>query len=204
MEGRDINMTKMRKAAVERNTNETKINVEMNVDGEGNAKLETGIPFFTHMLDIFTMHGQFNLKVQADGDIEVDFHHTVEDIAICLGQAFGKALGDKYGIKRYGNVTLPLDESLVQVVVDLGNRPHFEFHGEFPAQKVGNFDVELVHEFLSKFACEARMNLHVIIHSGRNTHHMIESIFKALGRALDEAALNDSRIKGVPSTKGLL
>jgi imidazoleglycerol-phosphate dehydratase len=158
----------------------------------------------THMLDLFTKHGQFNLTVDANGDTEVDDHHTTEDIGICLGQALREALGDKRGIKRYGNSFVPMDEALAQVVVDLSNRPHLEMRAEFPGQKVGTFDTELVHEFLWKLALEARMNLHVIVHYGKNTHHMIEAVFKALGRALDEATTIDPRIKGVPSTKGML
>jgi len=156
------------------------------------------------MLDLFTKHGQFNLTVQANGDIEVDDHHTTEDIGICLGLALKEALGDKTGIKRYGNSFVPMDETLAQVVVDLSNRPHLEFRAEFPSNKVGTFDTELVHEFLWKFALEARINLHVILHYGKNTHHMIEAIFKALARALDEATTIDPRVKGIPSTKGML
>jgi imidazoleglycerol-phosphate dehydratase len=194
----------VRQAVISRTTNETDIQLEFTIDGEGNAELETGVPFLTHMLDLFTKHGQFNLKVNAKGDVEIDDHHTTEDIGICLGQALREALGDKKGIKRYGNAFVPMDEALAQVVVDLSNRPHFEFRGEFPSQKVGTFDVELVHEFLWKLALEARMNLHVIVHYGRNTHHMIEAVFKALGRALDEATMIDPRVQGVPSTKGML
>ncbi|WP_027409917.1 imidazoleglycerol-phosphate dehydratase HisB [Anoxybacteroides tepidamans] len=194
----------MRKARILRTTNETDIQLELVIDGEGKAELETGVPFLTHMLDLFAKHGQFDLQVNAKGDTEIDDHHTTEDIGICLGQALREALGDKRGIKRYGNAFVPMDEALAQVVIDLSNRPHFEFRGEFPSQKVGTFDVELVHEFLWKLALEARMNLHVIVHYGRNTHHMIEAVFKALGRALDEATMIDPRVKGVPSTKGML
>ena len=147
---------------------------------------------------------QFNLTVEAEGRCRYDDHHTTEDIGICLGQALREALGDKRGIKRYGNAFVPMDEALAQVVVDLSNRPHFELRAEFPAQKVGTFDTELVYEFLWKFALEARMNLHVIVHYGQNTHHMIEAVFKAFGRALDEATTIDPRVKGVPSTKGML
>jgi imidazoleglycerol-phosphate dehydratase len=193
-----------RYASISRKTNETDIQLTFAIDGEGKAELHTGVPFLTHMLDLFTKHGHFNLTVTAKGDTEVDDHHTTEDIGICLGQALREALGDKKGIKRYGNAFVPMDEALAQVVVDLSNRPHFEFRGEFPSEKVGTFDVELVHEFLWKLALEARMNLHVIVHYGRNTHHMIEAVFKALGRALDEATMIDPRVKGVPSTKGML
>ncbi|AEH46463.1 imidazoleglycerol-phosphate dehydratase HisB [Parageobacillus thermoglucosidasius] len=193
-----------RYASISRKTNETDIQLAFAIDGEGKAELHTGVPFLTHMLDLFTKHGHFNLTVTAKGDTEVDDHHTTEDIGICLGQALREALGDKKGIRRYGNAFVPMDEALAQVVVDLSNRPHFEFRGEFPSEKVGTFDVELVHEFLWKLALEARMNLHVIVHYGRNTHHMIEAVFKALGRALDEATMIDPRVKGVPSTKGML
>ncbi|MFC4183277.1 imidazoleglycerol-phosphate dehydratase HisB [Saccharococcus thermophilus] len=194
----------VRHASISRTTKETDIQLQFVIDGEGKAELDTGVPFLTHMLDLFTKHGHFNLTVKAQGDTEVDDHHTTEDIGICLGQALREALGDKKGIKRYGNAFVPMDEALAQVVVDLSNRPHFEFRGQFPSEKVGTFDVELVHEFLWKLALEARMNLHVIVHYGRNTHHMIEAVFKALGRALDEATMIDPRVKGIPSTKGML
>lgn len=191
-------------ARVDRKTNETDISLTFAIDGEGNSQLDTGVPFLTHMLDLFTRHGHFDLNVRAKGDIEIDYHHTVEDIAICLGQALREALGNKKGIKRYGNAFVPMDESLAQVVVDLSNRPHLEYRAVYPSAQVGQFPTELVHEFLWKLALEARMNLHVILHYGTNTHHMIEAIFKALGRALDEATLVDPRVKGVPSTKGVL
>ncbi|MFC0297799.1 imidazoleglycerol-phosphate dehydratase HisB [Geobacillus jurassicus] len=193
-----------REATIARTTNETSIQLSLSLDGEGKAELETGVPFLTHMLDLFAKHGQFDLRIEAKGDTHIDDHHTTEDIGICLGQAIKAALGDKKGIKRYGNAFVPMDDALAQVVIDLSNRPHFEFRGEFPSSKVGAFDVELVHEFLWKLALEARMNLHVIVHYGRNTHHMIEAVFKALGRALDEATMIDPRVKGVPSTKGML
>lgn len=194
----------MRTATIKRATNETQIELTFAVDGEGKAELETGVPFLTHMLDLFTKHGHFNLFVQAKGDTHIDDHHTTEDIGICLGQAIRQALGDKKGIRRYGNAFVPMDDALAQVVIDVSNRPHLEFRGEFPSQKVGTFDVELVHEFLWKLALEARMNVHVIVHYGRNTHHMIEALFKALARALDEATMIDPRVKSVPSTKGML
>lgn len=193
-----------RTAEISRRTNETNITLSLNIDGEGKSDLETGVPFMTHMLDLFAKHGQFDLNIVANGDTDVDDHHTTEDIGICLGQVLKDALEDKKGIKRYGNAFVPMDEALAQVVVDLSNRPHLEMRAEFPSQKVGTFDTELVHEFLWKLALEARMNLHVIVHYGQNTHHIIEAIFKALARALDEATTIDPRIKGVPSTKGLL
>jgi imidazoleglycerol-phosphate dehydratase len=193
-----------RSSSITRKTNETNIELALEIDGEGKSNLETGVPFMTHMLDLFAKHGQFNLTINASGDTEIDDHHTTEDIGICLGQVLREALGDKKGIKRYGNAFVPMDESLAQVVIDLSNRPHFEMRGAFPSQKVGTFDTELVHEFLWKLSLEARMNLHVIVHYGQNTHHMIEAVFKALGRALDEATTIDPRVKGVPSTKGML
>lgn len=193
-----------RTAEISRKTNETNITLSLNIDGAGKSDLETGVPFMTHMLDLFAKHGQFDLNIVANGDTDVDDHHTTEDIGICLGQVLKDALGDKKGIKRYGNAFVPMDEALAQVTVDLSNRPHLEMRAEFPSQKVGTFDTELVHEFLWKLALEARMNLHVIVHYGQNTHHIIEAIFKALARALDEATTIDPRIKGVPSTKGML
>ncbi|WP_027086347.1 imidazoleglycerol-phosphate dehydratase HisB [Cohnella panacarvi] len=193
-----------RSGAVSRRTNETDITLSLGVDGSGDVSLETDVPFLNHMLDLFAKHGQFDLKVDARGDVDIDDHHTVEDIGICLGQALREALGDKAGIKRYASVFVPMDEALAQVVIDVSNRPHFELRAEFPAATVGSFTVELVEEFLWKFALEARVTLHVIVHYGRNTHHMIEAVFKAFGRALDEATSIDPRVKGVPSTKGVL
>ncbi|GGA44958.1 imidazoleglycerol-phosphate dehydratase [Kroppenstedtia guangzhouensis] len=193
-----------RSAEIRRETKETRVRVRLDLDGRGKAQLKTGVPFLEHMLDLFCTHGLFDLLVEADGDIEVDDHHTVEDIAICLGQAIREALGDKSGIRRYGQAWIPMDESLGQVVLDLSNRPHLEFRADFPAQRVGCFDTELVHEFFWKLALEARMNLHVILHYGGNTHHRIEALFKALGRALDEAVSIDSRVTSVPSSKGVL
>lgn len=193
-----------RKAGLSRKTNETDITLSFNVDGSGVAELETDVPFLNHMLDLFTKHGQFDLTLEGRGDIDIDDHHTVEDIGICLGQALREALGDKKGIKRYASVFIPMDEALAQVVIDISNRPHFEYRAEYPSQQVGSFSTELVHEFLWKFALEARITLHVIVHYGSNTHHMIEAVFKALGRALDEATMIDPRVKGVPSTKGVL
>ena len=191
-------------ARIERNTNETKIQVELNLDGSGQADIKTGVGFMDHMLDLFIKHGLFDGKIIANGDTWIDDHHTTEDIGICLGQALTKALGDKKGIKRYGNAFVPMDEALAQVVVDLSNRPHLEFRADIPAPMIGDFDTELVHEFLWKLAIEAKMNLHVIVHYGRNSHHIVEAIFKALGRALDEATTIDPRVKGIPSTKGML
>lgn len=193
-----------RSGEIERVTSETHILLSVLVDGSGQTDLMTGVPFLDHMLDLFAKHGQFDLRVEAKGDIEIDDHHTVEDIAICLGQALKKALGDKKGIRRYGNSLVPMDDALGQVVVDLSNRPHLEFRAKFPSEQVGSFSTELVHEFFWKFALEARANVHVIMHYGLNSHHMIESLFKALGRALDEAVQIDPRVKGIPSSKGVL
>ncbi|MCA0986812.1 imidazoleglycerol-phosphate dehydratase HisB [Guptibacillus algicola] len=197
-------MTEERTYSISRETSETSINLTFDIDGEGRSELETGVPFLTHMLDLFTKHGKFDLSLTANGDTEIDDHHTTEDIGICLGETIRQALGTKEGIRRYGNAFVPMDDALAQVVVDLSNRPHLEYRVELPADRVGTFDTELVHEFLWKLALEARMNLHVIVHYGHNTHHIIEAIFKALGRALDEATLLDPRVKGVPSTKGML
>ncbi|MFF2482461.1 imidazoleglycerol-phosphate dehydratase HisB [Paenibacillus sp. NPDC058071] len=198
------NQNSQRVASIVRKTNETDIKLSLAVDGTGDVKLETDVPFLNHMLDLFAKHGQFDLQVDARGDIEIDDHHTVEDIGICLGQALREALGDKRGIKRYASVFVPMDEALAQVVVDISNRPHFEYRAEYPSNQVGSFSTELVHEFLWKLALEARITLHVIVHYGQNTHHMIEAVFKALGRAIDEATIIDPRVQGVPSTKGVL
>ncbi|MFE1243154.1 imidazoleglycerol-phosphate dehydratase HisB [Fictibacillus sp. NPDC058756] len=197
-------MENRRQHTIERNTKETQISLSLDIDGEGQADIQTPVPFLNHMLDAIARHGHFDLTVNAAGDVEIDDHHTTEDVGICLGQAIQGALGDKRGIKRYGNAFVPMDETLAQVVIDLSNRPHLEFRAEFPSQKVGSFDTELVHEFFWKLALEARMNLHVIIHYGTNTHHMIEAVFKAFTKALDEATQIDPRVKGVPSTKGML
>jgi imidazoleglycerol-phosphate dehydratase len=193
-----------RSARVARKTNETDIALAFQVDGTGVSEIQTDVPFLNHMLDLFTKHGQFDLNVVAKGDIEIDDHHTVEDIGICLGQTLREALGDKKGIKRYASVFVPMDEALAQVVIDISNRPHFEYRAQYPSQNVGSFDTQLVQEFLWKFALESRITLHVIVHYGQNTHHMIEAVFKALGRALDEATSIDPRVQGVPSTKGVL
>lgn len=193
-----------REATIARKTNETNISLAFAVDGTGISEIDTGVPFLNHMLDLFTKHGHFNLQVDAKGDVEIDDHHTVEDIGICLGQTLREALGDKSGIKRYASVFVPMDEALAQVVIDISNRPHFEYRAQYPSARVGTFDTELVHEFLWKLALEARITLHVIVHYGQNTHHMIEAVFKALGRAIDEATSIDPRVQGVPSTKGVL
>lgn len=197
-------ISRIRQADIARKTNETNIQLSFSIDGTGKSELDTGVPFLTHMLDLFTKHGHFDLKVDATGDIDIDDHHTVEDIGICLGLALREALGDKAGIKRYASVFIPMDEALAQVVIDVSNRPHFEYRASYPSAQVGTFTTELVHEFLWKLALEAKITLHVIVHYGQNTHHMIEAVFKALGRALDEATSVDPRVQGVPSTKGVL
>ena len=193
-----------RKATIYRKTNETEIEVILNLDGEGKSELQTGVPFLEHMLDLWSKHGQFDLTVKANGDIEIDDHHTVEDIAICLGQAFREALGSKAGINRYGMSYVPMDEALGQVIVDISNRPHLEYRVELPDSRIGSFATELFHEFLWKFSLESRMTIHAIVHYGRNSHHMIEAIFKALGRSLREAIEINPRQKGIPSSKGVL
>lgn len=194
----------MRKSTVTRKTGETDIQLSFAIDGKGEVNIQSDVPFMNHMLDLFAKHGQFDLGVEAKGDVEIDDHHTVEDMGICLGQAFRQALESKVGIKRYASVFVPMDEALAQVVIDVSNRPHLEYRAQYPSAMVGTFSTELVHEFLWKFALEARVTLHVIVHYGQNTHHMIEAIFKALGRALDEATIIDPRVTGVPSTKGVL
>ncbi|MCD6521524.1 imidazoleglycerol-phosphate dehydratase HisB [Candidatus Calescamantes bacterium] len=194
----------MRKAKKERVSKETKVFVEINLDGRGEAKIKTGIPFFDHMLELFSRHGLFDLKIEAQGDIEVDFHHTVEDVGITLGESFKEALGDKKGITRYGWAFIPMDESLSQVVVDISSRPQLIFKGELRKEKVGSFDTELLPVFLEAFAVHAGLTLHVNIFYGENLHHMIESVFKALGRALRMAVKIDERERGIPSTKGIL
>ncbi|WP_202079192.1 imidazoleglycerol-phosphate dehydratase HisB [Caldalkalibacillus salinus] len=198
------NPNQPRSYRVVRNTSETQIELQLNIDGEGKSEIDTGVPFLDHMLDLFTRHGHFDLHIKANGDVEVDAHHTTEDVGICLGAALKEALGDKKGIRRYGNSFVPMDETLAQVVVDLSNRPHLEYRATLSQSTVGQFDTELVHEFFWKFALEARMNLHVLLHYGHNTHHQIEAMFKACARALDEATGMDPRVKGIPSTKGML
>lgn len=193
-----------RSSSVARKTNETDVRLAFGIDGTGRSDIVTKVPFLDHMLDLFTKHGQFDVTIQADGDVHIDDHHTVEDIGICLGQCLREALGDKKGIKRYSSVFIPMDEALAQVVIDISNRPHLEYRAQYPSSQVGSFSTELVHEFLWKLALEARITLHVLVHYGQNTHHMIEAVFKALGRALDEATSIDPRVQGVPSTKGVL
>ena len=194
----------MRKFSISRETKETNIDLTLSVDGSGKGEIDTGIGFFDHMLTLMTKHGLFDLQVKCDGDLEVDQHHSVEDIGIALGQAFHQALGTKEGITRYATVTTPMDEALSTVSLDISGRAFLVYNVEGLKDKVGNFDTELVEEFFLAFANNARVNLHINLAYGRNSHHIIESIFKGFGRALDQATLNNPRIKGVPSTKGVL
>ena len=194
-----------RTARVERNTRETRITVEVNLDGSGRAQLDTGIPFLDHMLDQVARHGMVDLVVRAEGDLEIDAHHTVEDIGIVLGQALAKAVGDKAGLARYGHAYVPLDEALSRVVIDLSGRPGLEFHVAFTRARVGTFDVDLTHEFFQGFANHAFATLHVDNLRGANAHHQCETVFKAFGRALRMAVARDPRAAGaIPSTKGAL
>ena len=185
-----------------RKTSETEISLALGLDGKGGAKVKTGIPFFDHMLNLFAKHGLFDLEVKAKGDLEVDLHHTVEDVGIVLGQALATALGKKEGIRRYGAAYVPMDETLARVVVDLSGRPYLELRGLNRRGRAGNFPAQLVEEFLRALSVQGGMNLHAEILYGRDVHHQIEAIFKALARALQDAVTRDSRVRGVPSTKG--
>ena len=194
----------MRTAKVERNTRETKIAMELNLDGQGTGDISTGIGFFDHMLEGFARHGFFDLKVRIDGDLQVDGHHSVEDCGIVLGRAIREAAGDKKGMKRFGQCILPMDETLVLCAVDMGGRPWLNFDAAFTAERVGYLDTELVHEFFYAVSYSAGMNLHIKVLDGQNNHHIIEAMFKAFARALDEATGMDGRITDVLSTKGTL
>ena len=193
-----------RQAKVTRNTKETQISVSLNLDGSGKSKLATGVPFLDHMLDQIARHGVFDLEVKAAGDLHIDAHHTVEDIGITLGQAFAKSIGDKEGVRRYGHAYVPLDEALSRVVVDLSGRPGLALKIDFVRARIGEFDVDLVHEFFQGFINHALVTLHVDNLKGDNAHHQAETVFKAFGRALRMAVEVDPRVKGVPSTKGSL
>ncbi|HSJ49269.1 MAG TPA: imidazoleglycerol-phosphate dehydratase HisB [Gammaproteobacteria bacterium] len=194
-----------RTASVSRDTLETQITVTVNLDGTGVAKQETGLPFLEHMLDQVARHGLVDLDIRAQGDLHIDAHHTVEDIGIALGQAFAQALGDKQGIRRYGHAYVPLDEALSRVVVDFSGRPGLEFAVEFPRARIGDFDVDLFHEFFQGFANHAKVTLHIDCLRGKNAHHVAETVFKAFGRALRMALEPDPRMAGImPSTKGCL
>jgi imidazoleglycerol-phosphate dehydratase len=194
----------IRRSSLERQTSETKIRLELTIEGSGTSKIATKIPFFDHMLTLFARHSLCDLVVEADGDIEVDFHHTVEDTGIVLGQAFTRALGDKRGIRRYGHAYLPMDETLTRVVVDFSGRPYLEFRAPERVGSIGGFPFQLVEEFLRGFCVNAACNLHVEVLYGRDAHHMAESIFKGLAKAIDHAVTLDPRVQGIPSTKGTL
>jgi imidazoleglycerol-phosphate dehydratase len=194
-----------RSATLERKTSETEIRLTLNLDGSGVSKISTGIAFFDHMLTLFSKHGLMDLELTAKGDIEVDYHHTVEDTGILLGQAIAKALGDKAGIRRYGFFYVPMDEALVRSVVDLSGRPFLAYNAPADVPAIGSaFSFQLVEEFLRAISVNAGMNLHVDVLAGRDAHHMAEGIFKSLARALDEATSTDPRVQGIPSTKGVL
>ncbi len=197
-------MTNSRTASIDRQTAETKISLKLNIDGTGSSQIATGVGFLDHMLTLFAKHGLFDLEVNCQGDTHIDAHHTTEDIGICLGQAFAKALGDKRGIQRYGHVTLPMEETLVTAAVDLSGRNFVVFNAPMPAAKIGEFDSELVEDFWYSFASNALCNYHILLHYGRNTHHIAEAIFKASARALRIATTADARQTGIPSTKGVL
>ena len=193
-----------RRASIERNTSETKIKLSIDLDGNGNGNIHTGIGFFDHMLDGFARHGLFDLKVNVAGDLAVDCHHTIEDTGIVLGNAIKEAVGDKKGIRRYGSCILPMDETLVLCAVDLSGRPYLVFDGEFTTDRVGYMDTEMVKEFFYAISYTAGMNLHIRVLSGGNNHHMIEAMFKAFAKALDQATVIDPRITDILSTKGSL
>src|SRR5690242_12220309 len=193
-----------RNASIERVTKETQIKLAIDLDGKGDAKVCTSVAFLDHMLDLFTRHGLFDLTVEAKGDIDIDFHHTVEDIGIVLGQALKEALGDKKGIRRYGQATVPMDETLASCAVDLSGRPFLVYHVALPKVKIGEFDVELAREFFQALANNLCTNLHINVMYGDNVHHILEACFKAAARALDTATQVDPRIEGVMSTKGTI
>ncbi|MBN2475504.1 MAG: imidazoleglycerol-phosphate dehydratase HisB [Pirellulales bacterium] len=194
----------LRTATVRRETAETRIELKLSLEGVGKAEIATGVGFFDHMLTLLARHAALDLAIQAAGDLEVDQHHTVEDVGICLGTAVREALGDKAGIRRYGHFALPMEETLVTAAVDLGGRAFFVFQADFPTPKIGEFDSELVADFWQAFSANALCNLHVIVHYGRNSHHIAEGVFKATARALRMAVEPDTRISDVPSTKGIL
>lgn len=194
-----------RTAEVSRDTLETQVHVRINLDGTGVSRFDTGVPFLEHMLDQIARHGLIDLDVRAKGDLHIDAHHTVEDVGITLGQAFAKALGDKKGIYRYGHAYVPLDEALSRVVIDFSGRPGIEYHVEYPRARIGDFDVDLIHEFFQGFVNHAQATVHIDTLRGNNAHHVAETVFKAFGRALRMAAAQDLRMQGImPSTKGSL
>jgi imidazoleglycerol-phosphate dehydratase len=193
-----------RTAEIVRKTRETEIRLSLDIDGQGEGKIETGVGFLDHMLELYARHALMDLSVACTGDLHVDAHHTTEDVGICLGQALDRGLGDRAGIRRYGHAVLPMDETLVTCAVDLGGRPFWVWDAPMPAPKIGTFDSELVADFWQAVSTQGRMNLHVLLHYGRNTHHISEAIFKGLARTLRMACERDPRSAGVPSTKGTL
>ena len=195
---------KKRSAPVTRTTTETDIALTLTIDGSGQYAIDTPVPFLTHMLELFSRHGMFDLTIKATGDVAIDYHHTVEDIGICLGQALRTALGDKKDISRYGEATIPMDEAAANTCIDLGGRPFLSFQVPDMPQKVGDFDLELIAEFFQAFTNNSACNLHIRVLSGKNSHHIIESIFKSFARALDSATKIDPRGGGIRSTKGTL
>lgn len=193
-----------RTARIERKTNETQISLDLVIDGRGESKIETKIPFFDHMLTLFARHSLIDLELRAVGDIDVDLHHTVEDVGIALGQAFAHALGDKRGLRRYGWAYVPMDETLTRVALDFSGRPFLEYRCPSAVEAIGSFSFQLVEEFLRGLSVHAGINLHVEILYGRDPHHMAESVFKGLAKAVDQACQLDPRVEGIPSTKGIL
>jgi imidazoleglycerol-phosphate dehydratase len=193
-----------RSADVNRKTRETSVAVALRIDGSGRGEISTGVPFLNHMLESFARHGFFDLRVEATGDLHIDDHHTVEDVGIVLGRAFRQALGDRSGIRRFGNATVPLDEALCTAVVDISGRAYLAYNVEIREERVGNFQTILVHDFMKGLSDETGMNLHLNLHAGRNPHHIVEATFKALARAMDQATAVEPRLSGVLSTKGTL
>ena len=193
-----------RKASIKRETAETQIELTLELDGSGKSDIQTGVGFFDHMLTLLARHALFDLTIKATGDLDVDYHHTVEDVGICLGKTLYDALGDKKGIARYGSLTIPMEETLVTTALDLSGRSWFVFQVEFPTEKVGQFDTELVREFWQAFSSNGLLNLHQVLHHGTNSHHIAEGLFKGTARALRQAVAIDPRQQGIPSSKGVL
>jgi imidazoleglycerol-phosphate dehydratase len=193
-----------RTASIERVTKETTVKLSLDIDGTGQSEISTSVPFLDHMLNLFARHGHFNLQIEASGDINIDFHHTVEDIGIVLGEAFKQALGEKKGIRRYGQATVPMDETLASAAVDISGRPYLVYNVNLPKVKIGEFDVELAREFFQAFTNHCGLNLHINVMYGSNMHHIIEACYKAFARAMDMGTQLDTRVDGVLSTKGLL
>ena len=195
---------KTRTASISRKTKETEIHVSINLDGDGTFKGGMGLPFFEHMLDLFAKHSLIDIEIKGKGDLEVDWHHTVEDIGICLGKAFLEALGDKKGIERYGSAFVPMEDTLAQTILDLCDRPFMRFYVKYTRERVGTYDTELTEEFFRAFVVNARITLHMILMYGNNLHHIHEALFKSAGLALRQALQLNPRVKSVPSTKGVL